>query len=190
MTAAIFTLVGVIVGGLLSGVVQLLLHRRAESRVRLVAARLVLSELTWIASAIQAHLNGGAPEFRTLLSRESLEGIWAEHRAILANELGDAAWNNVARAVWQSRLRLIAEDEPKTRSLEVWLDSVHEAMADLSLLALHRLAEKNEREKREARDAIRQRLQTDAEAAFAEREKRSKSRPSDEAQSTPDPESD
>jgi hypothetical protein len=96
VTAAIFGLLGVIVGGVINGVVSSVLARRTEDADRRGAARLVRSELVRFRSlAIEARMSG--PESLPQLRYAGTE-LWDANRAVLARGLRDDDWALVARA--------------------------------------------------------------------------------------------
>jgi hypothetical protein len=136
MVTAVFTLAGVIVGGLLAGAVQLVLQRRQERRALLVASRLILDELMWVANVIGTALTGGVTDARQLLSGKSLDELWKEHRAVLAAELQQDVWTDIAIAVETTRLRIEASDVPQEDSLRMWRQQVNTAIAKLRKITL------------------------------------------------------
>src|ERR1017187_1506016 len=96
MTAAIFGLVGVIVGGVINGAVTAVLQRRTEGSDRRSAARLVRSELVRFRSlALVAARH--SPEHLPQL-HQTTPVIWESYRAVLARVLTDEDWVLVARA--------------------------------------------------------------------------------------------
>lgn len=96
MTAAIFGLLGVIVGGVINGVVSATLQRRSERSDQRSAARLVRSELVGFRSlALEAAKR--PPEHLPQL-RNAGPVLWQSHRTVLARALTDEHWVLVARA--------------------------------------------------------------------------------------------
>jgi hypothetical protein len=96
VTAAIFGLLGVIVGGVINGVVSTALARRTEDADRRGAARLVRSELVRFRSlAIGARM--WTPEHLPQLRYAGTE-LWDANRAVLARGLRNEDWALVARA--------------------------------------------------------------------------------------------
>jgi len=96
MTAAIFGLVGVIVGGVINGAVTAVLQRRTEGSDRRSAARLVRSELVRFRSlALEAARH--SPEHLPQL-HQTTPVIWESYRAVLARALANEDWVLVARA--------------------------------------------------------------------------------------------
>lgn len=82
MTEAIFGLIGVVVGGLISGGISLILERRKEHVTARVAARLVREDLLPVSLGIEDVFNGRVWSQRP--DRRSRERSWAEHRSRLA----------------------------------------------------------------------------------------------------------
>jgi hypothetical protein len=96
VTAAIFGLLGVIVGGVINGVVSAVLQRRTERSDQRSAARLVRSELVdFRALALEASRR--SPEDLPQL-RDATPVLWQTNRAVLARALTDEHWARVARA--------------------------------------------------------------------------------------------
>jgi hypothetical protein len=96
MSAAIFGLLGVIVGAVVNGGVTALLQRRTEQSDQRSAARLVRTELvTFRALALE----GGrrSPEDLPQL-RDARPVLWQANRGVLARALTDEHWALVARA--------------------------------------------------------------------------------------------
>ncbi|MDQ6804764.1 MAG: hypothetical protein M3065_07305 [Actinomycetota bacterium] len=93
MTAAVFGLLGVIVGGVLNGLIQAALARRRDHADGVVAARLVLHELELLRGDFELWLQGDrAPRVPTP-SR-----AWQAHRAALARVLAEPEWDMVSAA--------------------------------------------------------------------------------------------
>jgi hypothetical protein len=96
MTAAIFGLVGVVVGAFINAALTAQLQRRTEHSDRRSSARLVRSELVRFRSlALEAAQR--PPEHLPQL-RETTPIIWQSHRAVLARALTDMDWELVAHA--------------------------------------------------------------------------------------------
>jgi len=96
MTAAIFGLIGVVVGGAINFIVTALLQRRTERFDRRSAARLVRSELVRFRSLAVEATRRPPDELPQL--REATPILWQSHRASLARALPDEEWELVARA--------------------------------------------------------------------------------------------
>lgn len=96
MTAAIFGLIGVIVGAVINGAATALLQRRAERSDQRSAARLVRSELVryW---TLADEAGRRSPEDLPQL-HEMTPILWQSYRAVLARALADEDWFLVARA--------------------------------------------------------------------------------------------
>jgi hypothetical protein len=99
VTAAIFGLLGVIVGGLVTGGVSYVLEARRERKELRRARRLVWAEIDVIRIQLRLLAETG---------RVPLEGVrdtpdrflpsleWSQHKSILAAELSDEAWVDVS----------------------------------------------------------------------------------------------
>jgi hypothetical protein len=96
MTAAIFGLVGVIVGGVMNGAITAVLRRWTEGSERRTAARLVRSELVRF-YALAREAERRPPENLPQL-RETTPILWQAHRDVLAHALKNEGWELVARA--------------------------------------------------------------------------------------------
>jgi hypothetical protein len=110
MTEAIIGLVGVLIGGLVSGGATYLLARRSE-RIRVMAsARLLEDELVGIANTLESVLEAiahgrteyplvDAPwEVRIPSFEKFSPALWDEHKGRLAETLSDEAWIAVTDA--------------------------------------------------------------------------------------------
>jgi len=96
MTAAIFGLVGVVVGAFINGAANVYFERRSERSNRRSAARLVRSELVRFRSlAREADLR--PPEELPQL-RDIRPVVWESQRSVLARSLTDEDWALVALA--------------------------------------------------------------------------------------------
>jgi hypothetical protein len=82
VTEAIFGLIGVVVGGLISGGLSLILEWRKERVAARVAARLVREDLLPVSLMIEDVFGGRAWLQRS--DRQSRERSWVEHRSRLA----------------------------------------------------------------------------------------------------------
>ena len=95
MTAAIFGLIGVIVGGLLNAAAVAWQARRGEKATARLASRLVALELQEAFFLLTLNPDVAAePEGQEQLS----SAAWASHRDALARTLDDEDWNAVAAA--------------------------------------------------------------------------------------------
>src|SRR3954452_16230932 len=96
MTAAIFGLLGVFVGGVVNGVIAWRLERLRELRNALAAARLVHFELVANLEML-AYANNLGPRFYPML--KAIEwSRWTEETALLARELDDNEWLAINKA--------------------------------------------------------------------------------------------
>lgn len=94
MTAAIFGLIGVVVGAAVNGVVSYLLASRHEKADAKAAARLVHSELRAHLHVLDSVLKAGT--FGEIPPDPPTVDEWAAHRSILARTLSNDAWANIA----------------------------------------------------------------------------------------------
>ena len=122
MTAAIFGIIGVIVGGLLNGAVAAWQQRRRERRAARPAARAVMDEL----SEMQAVLFADAhrePEYRA--GGVPAPRAWPEHRMTLASVVDGETWTAVSGAYAMAEYLIVQEEEGivPTRALygRAWL---------------------------------------------------------------------
>jgi hypothetical protein len=92
VTAAIFGLIGVIIGALITGGVSYALQVRLERRELRAVARLMLQELG-SADLIRFALDR---DDRQLLDDEPIEDEWKRHHLLLARHLPDDDWDAVA----------------------------------------------------------------------------------------------
>ena len=96
MTAAIFGLIGVVVGAAINGAVTSWHQRRVERSDFRSAARLVRSELVRFRSLAREagrHIPEHLPQLH-----EAAPILWQSNRAVLARSLGEEDWELVARA--------------------------------------------------------------------------------------------
>ena len=128
MTAAIFGLLGVIVGAVVNGAVSYVLGRQRERAEGRAAARLVGFELRDHASTLRAVLDRRSWE--ALGPRPPDTSEWDAHRAVLARVFDDDEWSTIAQAyssiidyahVYRSdakRTALSDDVEPRVREVE------------------------------------------------------------------------
>lgn len=101
MIGAIFSLVGVVVGGLLTWGVQALQQRRTERAEARAAARLLSAEL----SEQHEFLDTLVKQASTTATRElPPASAWREYRAVMARQLDNDSWTAVAGAYGELNL--------------------------------------------------------------------------------------
>ncbi len=97
MTEAAFGLIGVIIGGLLTGGVEYVMEKRREQRELRAVARLLAEQLRGAIAFIHAELmpveNDPSIAFATLET-----DAWREKRGVLASALPNDEWQGVAEA--------------------------------------------------------------------------------------------
>jgi len=101
MTAAIFGLVGVIIGALISSVTNFFLQKRKEDLAARVAARLVRDELYIIAIWIEdllSYENLNEDQIKQIKTRTNTES-WTEQRVHLAAIMNYSAFADASMAV-------------------------------------------------------------------------------------------
>jgi hypothetical protein len=130
VTAAVFGVIGVIVGGVLNGLVSYALARRNERRAAKTAARLLLDEWRAALFLVEDVLRLGRWQPDQPIAFE----VWDRHRELLANQLQQEAWLRVANA----RLHV------------AWINSANQAGGKLGAKTRDEL----ERRWRVVRDAI------------------------------------
>jgi hypothetical protein len=94
VTAAVFGLIGVIVGGVLNGLVSYTLERRNERRAARTAARLLLDEWRAALFLVEDALRQGRWQPGQRITFEE----WDRHRELLADQLRQDAWLRVSNA--------------------------------------------------------------------------------------------
>jgi hypothetical protein len=94
VSEAIWGLVGVLVGGGMTWVIEIWRARRSDTDAARVAARLVAAELETIDNVRTV----GAPAFLEQKDRAMKQDAWVAHRTTLARELSDDGWRDVRRA--------------------------------------------------------------------------------------------
>jgi hypothetical protein len=96
VTAAIFGLIGVVVGGLITGGVDFLLERRREGAEHKQAKRLVGDEIDSIVTGLDLIVENARLPRRGLSDEERMQflpvGEWFQHKAALALALSDDEW--------------------------------------------------------------------------------------------------
>jgi hypothetical protein len=112
VTGAIFGLVGVVVGGLLTGAVQVFQEWRSQRTLSRTAARLLSAEL----SVQQWILEDRAADQSAEPVSDDMPAVsdWPQHRAVMARALDDKAWIKVAGAY--ANLVLWHSQSPRSRA--------------------------------------------------------------------------
>jgi hypothetical protein len=123
MTEAIFGLVGVVVGGVLTGVVQAWQQRRTARAEMRAGARLISAELSVLQERLRRYGDGqtGRPELPDV--------VWPAHRAVMARELDRDDWVMVARAY--ALLELWEGDRPAAAALARDMDAARGTLKGL-----------------------------------------------------------
>jgi hypothetical protein len=118
MTGAIFGLVGVMIGGLLTAGLETLARRGRERRVERLAARVLYDELASLRASARQSVKTQRPE---LMFSEKLElsSTWREHR----KDLGNVEWD-----VWAAIDHAVASLETTTPAAG-WSDERHDWLA-------------------------------------------------------------
>jgi hypothetical protein len=117
VTAAVFGLVGVIVGGLITGGVNYFLGWRQVRSRFLTAQRIVAQELDTIGMELDVHMEAGV-EFEmpeAAAARFMSEAEWIANQYFLAAVLTDAVWiavSNVYRRAYRIRFILTIDIDP------------------------------------------------------------------------------
>lgn len=102
--AAVFGLLGVLVGAVATGLVSGALDRVREARRAMVAARLVQDDLTYLHATISAEIQEAAWTRLTQNSSPLPFGSWSEGRDLLASHMDFEQWNVVCIAARQAQL--------------------------------------------------------------------------------------
>jgi hypothetical protein len=123
VTAAIFTLAGVITGALITGGTQFALQVRAEKREIRAAARLMLNELANTAFTFRYALENSN---RWLLEHAADEEEWVRHHLLLARHLSSDEWDAVALGYGEAgATTLLAQGDDAD---EQWQTAVRETL--------------------------------------------------------------
>ena len=141
MTAALFGLLGVIVGGVLNGVVAQVIARRQEAAGGRVAARLVGHELGLLCGEFEHMQKFGVAAGLVPVPIRTPE--WDQHRTTLAGVLSDEAWEVVQAgytwvALYNSAPPHDRYSDPRDAldpdDAELYLDVVSEMSAGVEVL--------------------------------------------------------
>jgi hypothetical protein len=93
MTAAIFGLIGVIVGGLLNALVAMANEAHRDRRAVMAAARLLVVELAEISATCKTGVHAGS--WVTIPSHPLETAQWKEYRTLVASQLRAQNWRKV-----------------------------------------------------------------------------------------------
>jgi hypothetical protein len=96
MTGAIFSLIGVVVGGLLTAAIQAVQQGRSDRATARAASRLLSAELSEQHVFLDTLINQGT----AIPTDAELPAVsaWPEYRAVMARRLDDETWQAVAGA--------------------------------------------------------------------------------------------
>jgi hypothetical protein len=123
MTEAIFGLVGVVVGGLLTGLMQAWQQRRTARAEMRAGARLISAELSVLQERLRRYGDGET-------ERPDLpDVVWPAHRAVMARELDRDDWVTVARAY--ALLELWQGDQAAAAALAQDMNAARGTLQDL-----------------------------------------------------------
>jgi hypothetical protein len=123
VTGAIFGLIGVVVGGLLTWAAQLFQDWRSERNVSLAAARMLSAELS-----VQQEALSRAAEMTAKRVSDDMPAIedWPKYRDVMAKALDNEAWTAVAATYanlvlwhWESRVTHESLDETRETMREL-----------------------------------------------------------------------
>jgi hypothetical protein len=93
---AIFGLVGVVVGGLITGAVAQFARARVERAEVRAACRVLDLELLWLESFAEQAADGKATHDEALVRWQRTSDLWQGQRSILARVLDEEEWNAFA----------------------------------------------------------------------------------------------
>jgi hypothetical protein len=135
VTGAIFGLVGVIVGGLLTAAVQAFQEWRSQRKLSRAAARLLSAELSVQQEILQRRAANESAE----PASDEMPAVadWPEQRVVMARMLDNATWIAVAGAyanlvVWHSENRRTPSSaEAKRREISELADQLNAARKSL-----------------------------------------------------------
>lgn len=96
MVAAIFGLVGVVIGGVLNGLVTAWLQHRTQHSDGKVSMRLVRGELGLFHNLAKRAASTSIPDLPQF--RDADTKLWRTNRSVLARSLDDSQWSRVALA--------------------------------------------------------------------------------------------
>lgn len=102
MTAAVFGLIGVVVGGVLNGLVALVMDGRRDARAVMGAARLVLEEVSGFSATYSTALEQGT--WSTIPQWPLRLGQWEEYRTLIASRVSSSSeWRKLSAPFLDAR---------------------------------------------------------------------------------------
>lgn len=141
MSEAVTGLIGVVIGGTLTGVVTFVLERRRERRAEMSALRLLELDLRDAGGKIEAVVDRGEWWHRSNL--ELPTAAWRDHRYLLASRLDHGDWQEIAEA-FHAMIQLnahvaraaaagepLSTDAEMCERLKLYLREIDEAVACL-----------------------------------------------------------
>lgn len=126
-------LVGVVVGGLLTGGVTYFLEQRREKREARAAQLVMKSELEAAATAVEAALSGTEPKWPPGWDRVGWSESWTTYRPVLAKTMNDLDFTKLARGYLQMQLLqtgLAAGERGLSNRDEVFLGKVKSELSE------------------------------------------------------------
>jgi hypothetical protein len=126
VTAAIFSLAGVVIGGVLTGIVQAVQQWRTERIETTAGARLLSAELSGQQSILEGYLAGeleGTPTLPAITE-------WPQYRSVMARALDDDAWMTVAGVYGRLAILGFAPDATSFEGLPApqWMSMLDEQL--------------------------------------------------------------
>jgi hypothetical protein len=128
VTEAIFGLIGVVVGGVLTFGTDWLSRHVERRRARRLAARVMIDELAWFVGTMGMAVD--VDDVRMLASGEDVHSAWREHQPALT-ELPTADWDTVHKVVLLAanlRASLVKSEETPHGAASLQAD--HEAISE------------------------------------------------------------
>lgn len=107
MTELASVLIGVGIGGLVTGGINLALQVRGERRELRAVARLMLQELSGTGEMIRSALDR---DDRRFIDDEPNEDAWDRHQLLLARHLSDDDWDTVALGYGEAAVLTVLVD--------------------------------------------------------------------------------
>lgn len=123
MSDAIFGLVGVVIGGLLTGALQVFQQRRSDRAEARAVARLLSAELSEQLQYLDALVN----QDPAVSKQAPTISAWPEYRAAMARLLDDRTWQAVAGA-YVELSRMNSSQAMDVQSLDKLVGLAHERL--------------------------------------------------------------